>query len=194
MAGFGSESKLWYGVCRGRCKVQLYASFTRRKNAMFRNQNNLIAVLVLSISTPAYCDSLAANVVQSNGSHNDVEPAADEAIDAGLWRNEYLEVAGSTEQESASTGASKTQPRHRLPHSGLLAGSSHLTTTDVLATDTLAILQADNTSHINDWDKAAANPDTKGRNSSAASGPSLTSYIVGLVSAVVIIGGLVSGK
>lgn len=118
----------------------------------------------------------------------------DDSIDAGLWRNEYLALDDLDVASSDAGGRAKAEAGLRVPNLKHRSSSNFLTSTDGLAGGVTMNFEADETTQLNDWDQAAANPDVKGQNGTPNSGPSLTSYIVGLVSTIVIIGGLVSGK
>lgn len=154
------------------------------------NQNCVVVLMAVSLwitgrPTCLASESLAVQKAVS---------AEDFSIDAGLWRNEFLALDDSVDQTDGTEKSSEVRSGLRVPHLRSRSAGNLLTATDVLAGETFADLQADEASQLNDWDKAAANPDVKGKKGSLTSGPSLTSYIVGLVSAIVIIGGLVSGK
>lgn len=118
----------------------------------------------------------------------------DRSFDAGLWRSEFM-----TPQEDDSDSADSTskQSNTRLPQFDSLNTRHKLTLTIPMESPVDGLSpQADNDdpATVSDWDNAVANPATGGKKSQQVPGPSITSYIVGLVSAIVIIGGLVSGK
>ncbi len=87
----------------------------------------------------------------------------DYSLDAGLWRNEFLELEDVDGVSVDAGGKAKAEPGLRIPNLRHRSASNFLTSTDGLAGGVTMNLEADETTQLNDWDKAAANPDVKVR-------------------------------
>ncbi|MBL8816276.1 MAG: hypothetical protein JNL58_09615 [Planctomyces sp.] len=118
----------------------------------------------------------------------------DHSLDAGLWRSEFMapQEGDSESADSKSEPGIKRLPQFDSPNT---RHSMALTIPmESLANGLSPEADDEDPATVSDWDNAVANPATGGKKSQQVPGPSITSYIVGLVSAIVIIGGLVSGK
>lgn len=114
-------------------------------------------------------------------------------LDARLWRTEFVRA------EQLNSGHSETASRMKSTVPDFPSALEPIPTTGVLRdlSDGSAFthsFETDAQRSISDWDKAAAFPAHKGGSAAAASGPSLTTYLVAFVAAVVLLGTILSPK